>query len=204
MILAAGGGDFLYGGAGNDDLVGALSEISGIAIAEGGEGNDFIQNTGSTTTSTLCGGDGVDMVSGGNVADVIYGGYGADLLYGGEGNDANTSITVGAGALGNDTLDGGAGNAAATMYGDAGDDIIFGGFANDTIYGGANVANTFDFIGGYYGNDNLYGGTGTDGFNLVYDVRATEFDFILDWGVGGNQDQIYVNLAYASSTTWTQ
>jgi RTX calcium-binding nonapeptide repeat (4 copies) len=96
-----------------------------------------------------------------------------------------------------------AGNAAATLVGDADADIIFGGFGNDSIYGGTNAAG-LDYIAGYYGIDSMYGGTGTDGFNLVYDVRAGEYDYINDWNVGGNQDQIYLNAAYSVATSWTQ
>ena len=75
-----GGNDTLYGGKGDDVLLGQ-------------GGND-----------TLYGNEGRDTLYGGTGNDTLYGGMGNDTLYGGAGND----ILVG--GTGNDTLYGGAGS----------------------------------------------------------------------------------------------
>ncbi len=198
-LFGGDGFDFIDGGNGNDNVDGGVGDDD----LYGGAGNDTLYGGadsdtlyGGAGTNTIYGGAGQDQMSTEGFNDVAYGGTEGDIIY---------SFSAGSTLYGGDGHDSmAAGNSAATIYGDAGDDVIFGGFGNDIIYGGTNLSGTYDYIGGYYGNDQLYGGTGTDGFNLKFDVRVGEYDSIGDWGVGGNQDQIYVNAAFASATTWTQ
>jgi Ca2+-binding RTX toxin-like protein len=59
-------GDSLYGGPGNDHLIGGF----GRDILNGGPGNDVISGGGSVDTIT--GGPGRDIINGGGGGDVIY------------------------------------------------------------------------------------------------------------------------------------
>ena len=53
----------------------------------GGDGNDFLNASGTATPIVADGGDGNDILIGGEGDDVLIGGAGADLLIGGGGND---------------------------------------------------------------------------------------------------------------------
>jgi len=76
-----GYGDNLYGGPGDDTLVG----LAGADFLDGGEGNDLLQ--GGTGNDWLFGRAGDDTLEGGSGADWLYGGLGANRLIGGTGND---------------------------------------------------------------------------------------------------------------------
>jgi Ca2+-binding RTX toxin-like protein len=71
----------LYGGAGNDTLLGGNSDDT----LYGGSGNDAL--SGSTSGDTLYGGSGSDTLDGGVGKDVLIGGYGADTIIGGGASD---------------------------------------------------------------------------------------------------------------------
>lgn len=131
-----GGDDVLYGGAGNQRILGK----GGNDTLYGGLGDDQLE--GSNGTDTLYGQDGDDLLLGGNDSDELYGGSGADKLEGGfgddilEGGDGEDEIY---GGVGNDVLFGGDGKGF--LYGDEGDDIIhleggagqaYGGIGDDT------------------------------------------------------------------------
>ena len=88
------------------------------------------------------------------------------------------------------------GDGNDTLYGGSEADILFSSFGNDFIYGGTGN----DSIFGYLGIDTMYGGTGTDYFNLIYDVRAGEYDVIADWSLV--DDYLYLPSAFAASTTY--
>ena len=81
---------FEVNGQGGDDsfTVGDLSG-SGIqsVVFSGGDGNDFLNASGTTTPITADGGDGDDILIGGSGDDILIGGDGADLLISGGGND---------------------------------------------------------------------------------------------------------------------
>ena len=105
----------LYGGDGNDTLIGSAGTdyLSGHAnndVIEGRGGTDYID--GGTGSDSVSGGDGDDFVSGGADDDVIEGGIGNDTLYGATGNDVifgGEGKDVIAGNQGNDKLTGGKG-----------------------------------------------------------------------------------------------
>ena len=82
VILGEAGSDWLYGGGGNDRLV-------------GGEGNDVLYGTwgddrlsGGSGDDVLYGYLGNDVLVGGTGHDGLYGGVGRDVLIGGVGKDA--------------------------------------------------------------------------------------------------------------------
>jgi len=132
-----GGADILYGGAGNDKIVGLY-------------GND-----------TLYGESGNDTLSGGEDSDLMFGGAGNDYLTG----DANMAAIGGVAVqFGNDYLDGGDGND--WMQGDAGDDELHGGQGNDSMWGDSGQYDTLsygrDYLYGDSGDDSLVGGGNDD------------------------------------------
>ncbi|MEM9152596.1 MAG: calcium-binding protein, partial [Cyanobacteria bacterium P01_F01_bin.3] len=81
---------FEINGQGGEDsfTVGDLSG-SGVqsVVFSGGDGNDFLNGSGTATPITADGGDGDDILIGGSGDDILIGGDGADLLIGGGGND---------------------------------------------------------------------------------------------------------------------
>ncbi|MEL6816695.1 MAG: calcium-binding protein, partial [Cyanobacteria bacterium J06598_3] len=81
---------FEINGQGGDDsfTVGDLTG-SGVksVIFSGGDGNDFLNASGTATPITADGGAGNDILIGGTGDDILIGGGGADLLIGGGGND---------------------------------------------------------------------------------------------------------------------
>ncbi|MGH8625142.1 MAG: hypothetical protein ACREYC_07695, partial [Gammaproteobacteria bacterium] len=163
----------LYGGAGNDRLLGAdgADVIYGEAdqdLIEGGGGNDALFG-GPGDDQVVAGADD-DYVSGDSGNDTLRGESGADRIYGGEGNDYIEGDSA-ASALyplhGDDVIDG-----------EAGDDTLFGQGGNDTLYGGEGndqlVGDDSSLPVQYHGRDTLYGEGGNDRL----------------WGDGGN-DTLY-------------
>ena len=98
------GDDTLYGGAGNDEIIG----FDGADQLFGGDQNDDL--FGDANNDLLDGGNGSDELDGGSGDDTLYGGKGVDTLIGGAGNDVLYS------GEGIDGLDGGEGND--TLYAD--------------------------------------------------------------------------------------
>ena len=81
---------FEINGQGGDDSL-TVGDLTGSAVESdifsGGEGNDFLNASGSFTPVTADGGAGDDILIGGAGDDMLTGGDGADLLIGGAGND---------------------------------------------------------------------------------------------------------------------
>ncbi|MGD1856167.1 MAG: calcium-binding protein [Leptolyngbyaceae cyanobacterium] len=81
---------FEINGQGGDDsfTIGDLtgSEVQSVVFS-GGEGNDFLNASGTSTPVTADGGEGDDILIGGAGDDILIGGNGADLLIGGAGNN---------------------------------------------------------------------------------------------------------------------
>ncbi len=120
---AAGGADFLDGGAGNDHLEGGIGDDA----LFGGAGNDVL--FGDEGEDSLFGDDGDDELQGGDGIDLLGGDAGDDRLFGQAGDDALF------GNEGNDTLAGNDGNDS--LVGGIGNDILEGGKGNDVLVGGA-------------------------------------------------------------------
>ncbi|WP_439499364.1 calcium-binding protein [Bosea sp. (in: a-proteobacteria)] len=180
----------LYGGTGNDYL-------------DGGRGDDSLD--GGENDDTLIGGQGNDKLYGGAGNDTIWADQGTDIAYGGAGNDKIYSGIADAisalGEAGNDTI--ATGNGNDYIDGGADNDTIFSGGGNDTVLGG----NGSDALGGYLGNDTFYGDYnvgGLDYFNLSFDVRGGEADYIADFKAGGVQDYIILPSLYSGSVYLTQ
>jgi Ca2+-binding RTX toxin-like protein len=128
-------GSSLYGGAGDDVLLGLL----GGDWIEGGTGNDTL--TGLSGDDGLLGGPGDDVLMGGTGDDLLWSEAGRDVLRGGDGADSLE------GADGRDFL-----------YGDDGDDTLSGGAGIDTLRGGEG----HDTLDGGDDEDTLRGGPGDD------------------------------------------
>jgi Ca2+-binding RTX toxin-like protein len=128
-LKGTAGADELYGGAGNDILLGNL--LSG-ASGDGTAGSPYVYLISSPS--------GNDLLEGGSGVDVMYGGDGDDVVYGGEGDDSG-SVNSG-GTYYKAGLYGGDGDDA--LYGGGGDDELTGGLGQDDMYGGTG-ADTFFF-----------------------------------------------------------
>ncbi|MBQ17489.1 MAG: hypothetical protein CMJ65_10225 [Planctomycetaceae bacterium] len=168
-VIGGGGNDRMTGGHGDDVLKGqggvdVLQEIGNVdfqlsdhrldghgrdrlagieaARLEGGEGDNRIDASGFSGTTTLLGAAGDDQLLGGAAYDRLDGGRGDDRIDGRGGND------VLIGRAGRDV-----------MFGGAGDDRILGGADNDVALGGEG----HDRINGQGGgHDTVAGGAGQD------------------------------------------
>ena len=116
-----------------------------------------------TSTNTLNGESGDDILYGGSGADILNGGADDDRLYGNAGNDILN------GDAGNDYLQGNSGN-----------DTLNGGSGNDALYGGNQVYLNFVNISDAraYGSGQDGGGTVTrldDGVGIGFDGNAWKY-----------------------------
>jgi Ca2+-binding RTX toxin-like protein len=156
----------LYGGNGNDTLIGSAVR------------NRLVGNAGNDTLSA---GDENDYLSGGAGNDILAGGDGIDSMHGGTEDDTLLGLD------GNDTLNGDAG--ADRLFGHNGNDTLDGGADNDTLFGGQDI-NISDFGG----NDTLNGGSGVDTVSYSGhdgNVFADNDGAIGDDGVHVNSDVIF-------------
>ena len=128
---------------------------TGVAVFNGGNGNDYFRNNAPTLNVVAFGGDGDDILIGGAGNDQLIGGAGHDQLFGQAGNDllwgeAGSDVLVGGagndqlmGGDGNDQLFGEAGNDR--LFGDAGNDLLVGGAGSDFFHGGVGITTNADF-----------------------------------------------------------
>lgn len=152
------GGQFMWGGAGNDEIYGRGGDDymvggTGDDLLDGGYGWDTVDYSDATSAIVMRwrivksdseGRDtlrSVENVIGTNFADIMYGTVNADTLGGGAGADE---------------LDGEKGDDV--LYGAWGDDTLRGGYGSDQLFGGAG----WDVLDGGNGDDKLYGGQGSD------------------------------------------
>jgi Ca2+-binding RTX toxin-like protein len=146
----------VYGGAGDDTIVGSLAGEKIFA----GDGNDIV--AAGNGRDTVYGEVGDDSIRGNAHNDLLDGGDGADTLRGDDGND---NLSGGAnsdrlrGSVGNDTLHGNGGRDY--LAGEVGDDALYGDYGNDVCAGGEGV----DYLAGGDEIDLLTGGPGDDNFN---------------------------------------
>lgn len=177
LAVISARGATLWGGEGNDTLVGGLAPTT----LDGGNGNDSI--TGSTADDFITGGAGDDWIHGSKGNDLILAGDGKDIVYGWRGDDMIY------GDAGDDTLFGQDGND--TVAGDGedrlgftgtgvlanydGHDRLDGGVGDDWLVGGPQSLTIMD----KNGLDTLVGGAGND----ILDSRGW-------WGVGNDVDVI--------------
>ncbi|MCT0233883.1 calcium-binding protein [Synechococcus sp. CS-1327] len=188
-LSANGSSADLYGGGGNDFLVGPSGAF--VSFMFGGEGTDRLQSFSTVG----------DYLDGGTRADRLDGGDGDDLLLGGEGSDSQLeSIFVGPGFFlitgglfgngGNDNLDGG--NGDDFLDGGTGNDVLVGGTGNDTLNGGANddliysSFRSFPFFSGSDAASTGNGGSGND--RLIANGKDTMFG-------GAGDDLLYATTS---------
>jgi Ca2+-binding RTX toxin-like protein len=175
-----GGYDIIAGTGSSDTLDFSATELTGIALIDGGLGNDAI--TGSAGNDVIVGGAGSDNLRGGAGDDVFLvtgsdagydrfeGGDGADIVQGGSGDDT-IRLHQFTGTATVEKIDGGGGydTIAGTGSSDTldfsateltGIALIDGGLGNDAITGSAGN----DVVVGGSGSDNLKGGAGDDVF----------------------------------------
>lgn len=177
-----GGDDFLYGGAGADNLIGG----DGNDVLSGGAGNDLLD--GGSGQNSIDGGAGNDFINGGVGQNSIDGGSGVDVVifantfaahqYG----FANGAITV-TGPAGTNNIknvevlrfidrDVTVSNGALVFSGTASGETLTGTDSNDIIngFGGADAINGAagdDVLIGGAGADTLTGGAGADTFRYL-------------------------------------
>ena len=189
----------VYGGAGDDVIVGSLAAERIIA----GDGNDYLNGNGGRDTIYAEAGD--DSVRGGGSSDLLDGGEGADTVRGDAGNDrmnGGGGIDRLRGSLGDDSIAGGASKdfiggeiGNDSLSGDGGNDVLSGGEGSDTLVGGAGTDHCSgdagdDNMGGGSGVDSLFGGAGRDGWATWIDANegADTADDIVPGGTDGTND----------------
>lgn len=150
---------------------------SSTVTIKGGIGNDVL--TGNTKNDVITGNDGNDTIIGGGGNDSLDGGAGNDVITAGNGN---STIVGGAG---NDTIT--AGNGNYSISGGEGNDTITAGNGAHTIDGGAGT----DTITIGTGLAVVTGGAGSDTFvlnapNANGNIYATITDFAKDSGSGAS------------------
>lgn len=172
------GFSILYGGDGNDTLVGG---VEGNDILYGGDGND-----------TLLGGtEGDDTLYGGNGDDYLEGSTeGNDTSHGNQGNDTLVGTNQG-----NNNLYGGNGNDIL-VGGNEGSDILVGSFGSDTLTGSGGE-NTFDFYSPYLGIDTI---TDFVVANDTITVSASGFGSGPTPGAAITPDQFVIGLAASDAS----
>jgi Ca2+-binding RTX toxin-like protein len=188
----ANGGPFnlLYGGAGDDTLLGNSANQNSVyggdgndwialgrGIAWGDAGNDTIIGSSADIFPISARGDaGADFIFGSGGADTLSGDEGPDLLVGREGDDWLYT-----------------GPDGGTAYGDGGNDVLVGAADGDTLVGG--LGN--DAFYGYAGRDWLYGEDGND------TLLAGDGDDVLIGGAGDNYldgglgDDVFITIGTA-------
>ncbi|WP_311270532.1 calcium-binding protein [Sphingobium sp. WCS2017Hpa-17] len=182
-------GDAIFGGDGNDTIIGSYYSGWGNGMLSGGNGDDVIDATASFYGALVYGDDGNDIIRlNSMVDDVGYGGAGDDRIYGGSavhGGDGNDLIVlnysyyggIAYGDAGNDEMR--AADSGHTLVGGSGADRLIGGSGRDLLYAGDLDAEgmplddlgrekdvltgggDIDYIWAGYGDD-ADGGTGTD------------------------------------------
>ncbi|WP_139261206.1 calcium-binding protein [Fibrobacter sp. UWOV1] len=185
---------FIWGGAGNDTIIGAdgLNIIFGdIGTVRKNDDKYIIEanvDPGVAGNDIILGGSKKDIIFGGAGDDQIDGGAGADFIFGDGGRYDETGsipqidrtdISLDGG---NDTLIGGDGNDA--IYGGGGDDHVDGGAGNDEIYG----ERGHDRIMGGSDDDTIHGG---DGMDIVFGdrINSTPMDLAAPFAVDMSADK---------------
>ncbi|WP_068302473.1 calcium-binding protein [Pararhodobacter sp. CCB-MM2] len=204
-LLTTETGGWLYGGEGNDTLIGHYAELYG------GAGDDLMQSNGEGVNFHIDGGNDTAIGDDGWNAFHLYEGFETALIEGGRGEDFLLTDLVGeavmdangeliftatsggrAVATGIDRLNIGGGRVDASassraldiwigdfdseIIGSAFGEQISGGAGDDLIHAGDGD----DTLSGYAGNDTLYGEGGDD----VLNVGAT------GWADGGSGDDV--------------
>jgi Ca2+-binding RTX toxin-like protein len=118
--------NFLFGDSQNiNDLINGLTQDTGNNFVFGGEGNDILLGgsgvdviNGNNNDDRIFGGQDEDILNGNNDNDTIFGGQQRDVINGGNGDNFLS------GDLGEDTLTGGGGSDRFLLRNVSGPDII--------------------------------------------------------------------------------
>ena len=146
-----------WGDGGNDTITASTKDTATGVILYGGDGNDLL--IGGSTVIEIHGGEGRDTITGSPQADLLYGDGGddnIDALDGDDFVDAGNGNDVVEGRAGNDFLFGGAGTD--TIRGSRGDDVLDGGDGDDQLFG----SDGNDLLIGGNGNDKAFGHGGVE------------------------------------------
>lgn len=184
VIKSHGGNDLINLGEGDDRLE-TNSPASGIVVANGGDGRDYL-GAGAQN----------DVLEGGADADYLYGAGGNDLIYGSTKGDTQAFITQGntqestgeQGELvdaedGDDKIFTGAGNDY--IGAGAGEDLIVAGGGDDYIWGDRNTSSIGDEWKSWSVTKTIQTSAGGD----IYQYQTNNLRLESDEGVGN--DVIY-------------
>ncbi|MBD2667188.1 hemolysin-type calcium-binding repeat protein [Richelia sinica FACHB-800] len=172
-------------GLGGDDLltVSNLSLSSGVSFIQftGGDGNDRLVVSSTSSVFNAGGGNGNDALSGGNNNDQLFGDQGNDILAGGFGNDLLTGAT-------------------GTNLGRGEIDVLVGGAGRDTFvlnnfYDDGNIIADGDAINFFNGID------GTGDFARIIDFKAGEDIIRLSGSRSNYQLKAITNSLQGGSST---
>lgn len=199
--IAGYGDTIIMGSTAANTLNFSTVSLSGIALIDGGAGNDTI--TGTSAQDTIRGGTGNDTLNGGDGDDYFYvngTGEGLDLYNGGNGYDSiyaqsdNTVIGLGTSISGIEMISSG-GYQNVRISGTTGVDAwdfsgmlldgivsISSGAGNDTITGSTGD----DVIIGGAGADTLNGGDGIDTLSYAGSATAVTINLSTNTASGGD------------------
>lgn len=175
-------GDWLAGGAGDDDILGDAGWVA-ISFAWTVEDTPTARGFKPTVGPQYPTDGAADVIYGGLGNDHAWGGIGNDVLFGEGGNDwlyGEGGHDVWMGGANYDTLDGGDG--LDYLNGGAGNDVLYGEAGDDTLDGGGG---TYDQLRGGSGNNtfkataltnDLYGDAGNDTYLLTVSTSSTIYD----------------------------
>ncbi|BAY65784.1 hypothetical protein NIES22_58910 [Calothrix brevissima NIES-22] len=171
---------FQINGLGGDDIL-DVNNLAGTGVDlvefSGGEGNDTLNASDSSTRIFAKGDAGNDLLTGSSANDTLNGGDGNDFVQGEKGND---------------TMIGGAGNDTLAWDDGDGSDRISGNDGIDTIEVDGSVTLGDKFVLGQQGNLAIFDRVNLVPFKLTVDT-AEQFSIS---GEGGNDSLDVNNLSY--------
>ncbi|HEY8592009.1 MAG TPA: calcium-binding protein [Sphingomicrobium sp.] len=183
-----GAANELYGGSGNDEIYAHNDgSVLSDSVVSGGIGEDYIEVSSATGTTTVYGGNEAgDPLDGDDVIDVysydgetnVYGNGGDDVIYG---NHSGTGSLAAYGGLGDDDItlySGSADSDLVVVGGKDADTIDVETYGNATIWGGSasnDPLDTSDVItlNGHGGLYSVYGNGGEDDITVDIDDGAS-------------------------------
>ncbi|GAX38757.1 DUF4114 domain-containing protein [Nodularia sp. NIES-3585] len=174
---ASQGQIILFGGLGNDTLIGGNNHT-----LYGDDGDDRLFAAGSIGGNKLYGG------TGNNTLVVVEGSH--NELYGGDGNDRLIVSDGGGfnrlyGDEGDDVLDASSGTGNNQLFGGSGNNRLIAGTATDELFGGEGDDQLFAANGGI-----LRGGGGANTFYLANASIPTEYAVITDFQPGSDREAL--------------
>ena len=185
LILGNASRNQLYGGDGNDTLIGAGSSASGMDSLFGGAGDDSLSGDGLNAVffegglgaDTIVGGAGRDIASYSNEASPFEINLATGLAMGSALGDLLTSIEEIHGTEFSDTLYGDNSGTPFLFVGGGGDDLFEGGPGRDTMDGGLGddtmiASEGVDVFWGGYGFDVIDYSKSSIGAEIRLDLNA--------------------------------